>query len=273
VVRKKISSAENQFVRQAVEAKSRKRGSKNFFIAEGPHLVEIAAGSSAQIEEIFFTEDFVRTTEGRKILYKLSQMESVPRFSIEVPSNIFARISDTETPQGIIAVVEQPQTSLFGLAASNEPLMAVCDGVRDPGNLGTIIRVADAVAADAVIVLPGTCDPFSPKTVRATAGSIFNIPVISSDQNGLIDFMSYGKIGLITTDVDAEHSLFACDFRRPVALAFGNEAKGVSAELAAEAADSIKIPIPGKAESLNVAVAAAVCLYEAVRQRMQCTGL
>ncbi|HMK60970.1 MAG TPA: RNA methyltransferase [Dissulfurispiraceae bacterium] len=267
MVRKRISSAENQFVKQAVEAKARKRGTKDFFIAEGPHLVDMAIESSAQIEEIFFTEDYIRTTEGKKIFDRLSDMETMPRFLIEVPSNIFAKISDTETPQGIVAVVVQPLTALFGLTVSSNPLIVVCDGVGDPGNLGTIIRVADAVAADAVVVLPGTCDPFSPKTVRATAGSIFNIPVISSDRSGLIEYMAYGKIDLIATDINGKHSLFACDFRRSIAFAFGNEAKGISRELSDRASDSVRIPLPGKAESLNVAVSAAVCLYEVVRQR------
>ena len=267
MVHKKISSAENQYVKKAVEAKTRKRGGKAYFLAEGPHLVEVAAASSAPIEEVFFTMDFIRTAEGKKVLNLLSQMQSPPGLLVELPANILAKISDTEAPQGIIAVVAQLPVSLFGLKVRKEPLIAVCDGIGDPGNLGTIIRVSDAAGADAVVVLPGSCDPFSPKAVRATAGSIFNVPVIDMGYSGLFDYLADMNIDLIVADVNASASLYRCDLQRPAALAFGNEARGVSEELASRAADSVKIPIPGKAESLNVAVAAAVCLYEAVRQR------
>jgi TrmH family RNA methyltransferase len=267
MVRKKISSAENQFVKKAVEAKTRKRGGKDYFLAEGPHLVEVAAASSAPVEEVFFTMDFIRTAEGKKVLDRLSQMKSPPRLLVELPANILAKISDTEAPQGIIAVVYQLPASLFGLEARKEALIAVCDGIGDPGNLGNIIRVSDAAGADAVVVLPGTCDPFLPKVVRATAGSIFNVPVISVDHQDLLDYISAMDIDLIVTDVRAQRSLYDCDLRNGAALAFGNEARGVSEFLGTKTPWAVRIPIPGKAESLNVAVAAAVSLYEAVRQR------
>jgi len=267
MVRKKISSADNQFVRKAVAAKTRRRGRKDYFLAEGPHLVEMAAASSAPIEEVFFTLDFIRTAEGKKVLDRLSQMKSSPGLLVELPANILAKISDTEAPQGIIAVVSQLPVSLFGLKARKEPLIAVCDGVGDPGNLGTIIRVSDAAGADAVIVLPGSCDPFSPKAIRATAGSIFNVSVIDMGYSGLFDYLADMNIDLIVTDVNASISLYSSDLKKPVAFALGNEARGVTEILASRAAGAVRIPILGKAESLNVAVASAICLYEAVRQR------
>ncbi|MGO9950974.1 MAG: TrmH family RNA methyltransferase [Dissulfurispiraceae bacterium] len=272
MVRKKISSAENQFVRKAVEAKNRRRGGEHYFLAEGPHMVEMAVTSSAQIEEVFFTMDFVQTAQGKKILGRLSQRMPQPMFLVEVPANILAKIADTETPQGIIAVVAQLPVPLLRITARKDPLIAVCDGIRDPGNLGTIIRVADAAGADAVLVLPGTCDPFSPKALRATAGSIFNVPVIGMGYSGLFDCLTDMNIDLIVTDINAGNSLYNCNLKRSVALALGNEARGVSEALVSMAADAVSIPIPGKAESLNVAVAAAVCLYEAVRQRTASTG-
>jgi TrmH family RNA methyltransferase len=116
-------------------------------------------------------------------------------------------------------------------------------------------------------MLPGTCDPLSPKTVRATAGSIFNIPVIICGYSEFLDYVALKMLDLIVTDIRARRSLYESDFKRPVAFVFGNEARGVSEVLRSKAIESVKIPIPGKAESLNVAIAAAVCLFEAVRQR------
>ena len=265
--RKQVSSLDNQFVRKAVEAKTRKRGRKDYFLAEGPHLVEMAATASAPIEEVFITVDFMRTAQGKKVLGRLSQMQSPPNFLVEIPANILAKISDTETPQGVVAVIARLEFSLFGVTDRKEPLLLVCDGIQDPGNLGTIIRVADAAGADAVVVMPGSCDPLSPKVVRATAGSIFNVPVIGMDHSELFNYLSNMDIDLIVTDVKAGHSLYDCDLKKPVALALGNESRGVSQAMTVKADHVVRIPIQGKAESLNVAVAAAVCLYEAVRQR------
>lgn len=272
IIPKKVSSVENQSVRKAMEAKTRKRGGKDYFLAEGTHLIEMAVASSAKIEEVFFTSEFIKTLQGRRVLKRLSQTESPPGSLLEVPVNILAKISDTETPQGIIAVIAQPSISLGFLEVIREPLFVLCDGIGDPGNLGTIIRVADAVAANAVVVLPGSCDPYSPKAVRATAGSIFNVPVIGTVYSGLFAYLDDMGIDLIVTDVKAGKSLYSCDLKGPVAVALGNEARGVSDALTSRAVGAIRIPIPGRAESLNVAVAAAICLYEALRQRAVGTG-
>jgi TrmH family RNA methyltransferase len=265
---KKISSMENHFVRRAVEVRNRRRGGQDYFLAEGPHLVEMAAASSAQIEEVFFTADFARTAHGEHILTQLSRMQSPPRTFLEVTANVLSKISDTETPQGMIAIIARRRTSIIEIKSKRNPLITICDGVADPGNLGTIIRVSDAAGADAVVVMQGSCDPFSPKAVRATAGSIFNLPVISTDYPELIGYLADEKIDLIVTNAKSENSLYGSNLKRPVALAFGNEARGVSEAISSGATAAVGIPILGKAESLNVAVAASICLYEAVRQRL-----
>ncbi|MBI3592373.1 MAG: RNA methyltransferase [Nitrospirae bacterium] len=116
-------------------------------------------------------------------------------------------------------------------------------------------------------MLPGTCDLFSPKAIRATAGSLFNIPVVCSEPDALTDYLESHKIKLYAADVHAQASLYESDLRQPVAIVFGNEAHGVSKPLLQKADSLLKIPIIGKAESLNVAMSASICLYEAVRQR------
>ena len=145
--------------------------------------------------------------------------------------------------------------------------MAV-DGVQEPGNLGTIIRTSDAVGADAVIMLKGTCDAFMQKTIRATAGSIFNIPIIYSGTDKFLEWLKLNGIMLVATALDSGKSAFDAGLENPIAFVFGNEAHGVSSEIKKKADLILKIPIYGKAESLNVSASAAVCLYEAVRQRL-----
>jgi TrmH family RNA methyltransferase len=268
MVCKKITSLSNPLIRKAVEAKKRKQGpAEELFLVEGPHLVGMAASASILITEVFHTGKFMRKEEGKRLLDQLSLMQSPPETLVEVTDEIISRISDTESSQGIVALAVHHPCNFRDLVVKGELLVVACDGIQDPGNLGTIIRVADAAGADAVVILPGTCDPFSPKTVRATAGSIFNIPVIMSGHSEFLGYLALKMVDLIITDVRARGSLYESDLRRPLAFVFGNEARGVSETLGSKTAESVRIPIPGKAESLNVAIAAAVCLYEAVRQR------
>jgi RNA methyltransferase, TrmH family len=264
----KITSAANPLVRQTADIASRsKKADSGFFIAEGPHLVEAALAAASPVREIFFTPEYGQSEEGRKLLLRLSESESCPKDFIEVPDNVFLKISDAETPQGILAVAPSGLISLNELRSGRTPLLAVCDGISDPGNLGTIIRIADAAGADAVIILQGCCDPYSPKAVRATAGSVFNIPMVKAQEEEFVESMSSVGIRLVAADVRAGNSLYEADLTVPCAFVFGNESRGVSSFLLNNSDEHIRIPMAGLAESLNAAVAAAVCLFEAVRQR------
>jgi TrmH family RNA methyltransferase len=269
MIHKKITSLSNPLIGKAVDVVKRRHNVvKNVFLAEGPNLVGMAASAGAAIEEVFYTENFIRTEEGRGLLEQLSNMPSPPGTLAEVTEKILSRISDTESPQGIVATVSHVAVNLYDLQLKSEPLLAACDGIQDPGNMGAIIRVSDAAGADAVVVLPGTCDPFSPKTVRATAGSVFNVPIVFTGHADFIDYLKSRNLDLLVTDVRARRSLYESDLKKAFALVFGNEARGVSDVLLKCASGAIRIPIQGKAESLNVATAAAICLYETVRQRI-----
>ncbi len=261
----KITSHSNPRIKEVLDIKRRKSRVKHgSFIIEGPHLIEMALGADTPVGEVFFSEAFGRKKEGQKILKLLAERTSN---IFEVADHVFLKLAETETPQGIIAVAACRPVSLQQLRLKGSPLLVVSDGIQDPGNLGTIIRTADASGADAVIILPGTCDVFMQKTIRATAGSLFNIPVVHALVDEFTDWLRSRKINLAITAADAEHSLFEARLDRPVALVFGNEAHGVREELKRAADIVLRIPIYGKAESLNVATAAAVCLYEAARQR------
>ena len=256
----KITSLSNPLIKDAVRI--RKKHDGHAFLVEGPHLIEMAAASSdVEIKRIFFTEIYASRGEGQALL------ESIKSDLVEVTDQILSKLEDTETPQGIIAIASYRPVDISSITFKNIPLLVVCDGIQDPGNLGTIIRVSDAVNADAVVILPGTCDAFNSKTVRATAGSLFNVPVVYSEMGPLVKYLRSKHIKLYVSDVHSETSLYETDFKQPAAIALGNEAHGVSEGISKNADSLIKIPIIGKAESLNVATAASVCLYEALRQR------
>ncbi len=260
-----ITSPSNPQIKEATAAREsgRKKGLSTFII-EGPHLTEMALGAGAEIRSVFFTGGFGSKREGREMLKTLSK---TTRDIFEVPPRLLNKIADAETPQGVVAVVTYFPVALDKLQLDVVPLLAVADGIGDPGNLGTLIRTADAAGADGIILLPGTCDPFMPKTIRATAGSIFNVPVVLADRAGLTEWLRQKRIRLAVTSADAPKSVFDTDLDLPVALVFGNEARGVSDSIREEADMLLRIPIHGRAESLNVAASAAICLYEAVRQR------
>lgn len=268
---KKITSQSNPHVKEAFKIREKRTAFKQTaFIIEGLHLIEMALGSrvgcstGSQIKKIFFTDTFSVRKEGRRLLQQISKYTSE---IFEVTEKILSKLTDTEAPQGIIAVVSYTPLLIEELSLQDKPILVVIDGIQDPGNLGTILRTADAIGADAVILLPGTCDLFMPKTIRATAGSIFNIPITHAGITFFLEWLCGKRIQLAVTSSDAGRSIFDVDLRRPVAFVFGNEVHGVSKELKKSADLILRIPILGKAESLNVATSAAVCLYEAVRQR------
>ncbi len=261
----KITSASNPKIKQALAIKNKRAKYKGAaFIIEGPHLIEMAISSGHGIKEVFFSSAFSAKKDVQKLL---GQMSKHTGEIFEVTDHILHKLTDTETPQGIVAIASYRSITLDDIVFKSIPLIVIVDSVQEPGNLGTIIRTSDAAGADAVIILKGTCDAFSQKAIRATAGSIFNIPVVYAETDKLLEWLKAKKISLAATSLDAKKSLFDADLKKPIAFVFGNEAHGLSAEIKKSADVILKIPLLGKAESLNVASSAAVCLYEAVKQR------
>jgi RNA methyltransferase, TrmH family len=258
----KITSAANQHIKNSIQIREKRANFRHTaFLIEGPHLVGMALNAGVQIKEVFATEAFITSKEHQGMLKKITATV------FEVSGQILIKITDTETPQGIVAVVGYEPGTLDTLPLKPTPLLIVLDAIQDPGNLGTIIRTADAAGADAVVLLPDSCDAFMPKVIRSTAGSIFNIPIVYAAHDSLLTWLQAKGIQLVITAAHADKTVFASNLQGPVAIAFGNEARGISNKLGKAADLSLKIPILGKAESLNVATSAAICLYEAVRQR------
>jgi TrmH family RNA methyltransferase len=175
-------------------------------------------------------------------------------------------LSDTVTPVGLVAVCSVPSMALADVVAGGPQLVAVAVDISEPGNAGTLIRIADAMAADAVVLAGHSVDPYNGKCLRASAGSIFSIPVVAEpDAAQAVTAFTDAGLQVLATTVDGEVSLDDAALDAPTAWLFGAEAHGLPTDLAAAATHRIRIPMPGNAESLNVAAAAAICLYQSAR--------
>ena len=262
----RIDSPANKKIKLAAALKQRKQREKTgLFVAEGIRLCEMAAEAGWQVKFGLLTSQVLEQERGAKLVEKLTG-QNCPLY--EVPETVFAKAAGTETPQGILLVMGQKNPSLPEKTERENPLYVVMDGVQDPGNAGTIIRTADAVGADGVILLKGSVDVYGDKAVRSTMGSIFHVPVYSGvSVEELTDCARRNDLQLLATALDeTAKPHFEQDFTKGTAVVLGNEGNGVSKEILA-AAQKTYIPMYGQAESLNVGMSGAIVLYEALRQR------
>ncbi len=260
---KKITSPQNPLVREAARL-LRSRDRNGPFLIEGPNLLEAALrrGSNGSVERIFFTADYYKNN---RPYLESAFSEAATADLFELSPHAFKKLCDTETPQGIAAIArcEPGRIDYFDLSKGPVVIFA---GVSDPGNLGTIIRTADASGASGAIVLEGTCDVFGPKALRASAGSVFNIPIMHSKSKNVLEELKAMGIRIAVAVPAGGEDLYSVKLVPPLAIVFGNEAQGVGKEFLKQADLLVSIPVKGGTESLNVAAAAAVLLYEALRQ-------
>lgn len=262
----RIDSLTNQKIKDtAALVKRRQRQKQGRFVAEGLRLCEMAATSGWELCYGLYTADLAAQARGAQLLASLRQVQC-PLY--ECSEQAFKKASATAAPQGILLVLAQRAQTLATLPEQVQPFYLVLDGLQDPGNVGTLIRTADAAGVDAVLCLQGTADIYEDKTVRATMGSLFHLPVVTGlTVPDLQAFVQARQLQLYATALDnTAQPHFACDFTRGTAVVLGNEGNGVSPEVLA-LAQRCYIPMYGRAESLNAAAAAAIVTYEAVRQR------
>lgn len=181
---------------------------------------------------------------------------------------VLATLSDTVHPQGIVVLAQRPGTGLAQMLTATQPLLVALDAVQDPGNFGSIVRTAEAAGASGVVALKGSVDAFAPKTLRSAMGSAFRLPIVSGlTEAELLTQARAAGMKMLATAATATMSYTQFDWRQPVLLVFGNEARGVSQPLLEACDAQIRIPLQAPVESLNVAAAAAAILFEAARQR------
>lgn len=232
------------------------------FLAEGPNLVE-AAARRGLVRDVFVTE-----AAQQRHAALLATLDSARCPVHPVTERAAKALSDTVTPAGLVAVCETPATNLRDVLAGSPALVAVAVEISEPGNAGTLIRLADAMGAAGVILGGHSVDPYNGKCLRASAGSIFSVPVAAApDILAAVDAVRAAGLQVLATTVDGEKRLdeAAGLLGTPTAWLFGPESHGLASEIAAAADHRVRIPMAGGAESLNVASAAAICLYQSAR--------
>ena len=292
-----ITSLNNQRVKEVANLKQKKyRTESGTFFAEGLRAVQEAV-QYADVTELFYTEaeagrldevlkaagnvpaDTKEKSENKKNANNNNAGTAKKRNEAangirmyQVDEKVMAKLSDTKAPQGVLAVIRTPEQNLRhlrpGTASDNNAPVIILDRVQDPGNLGTIIRTADAVGALGLILLEGCVDAYSPKVVRASMGSLFHLPVVQdiTAEEALTWCYRNGYEPAATALKNAQN-VYKADISKKMAFLFGNEANGVAEELQAAAETRLFIPMAGLAESMNVAMAAGIILFEGLRQR------
>jgi RNA methyltransferase, TrmH family len=260
-----VQSRQNTRVKELRAALRKGEKTDSGLIAlEGQHLVEEALRSSLPITTLF-----VRS--GSLSLLDNLQLPTHTEI-LELPPDIFASAVTTESPQPIAALAEAPAFTLETLLAKPHPLIIVSAGLQDPGNLGTIVRSAEAFGATGIIALPGTVSIWNAKALRASSGSAFRLPVVTATSKDLFPVLHAQGIRVVAATLDRGTPAQQFNLTQPMAVFIGNEGSGLSPELANQCDERITIPSPGPVESLNAAIAASILLYEASRQRQSHHG-
>lgn len=258
-----ISSANNRLIKLARQLSTRSGREKNgAFIVEGVRAVEEAL--AAKVAQAVLVDDAQVDKPSIVTLLRSSIEQTVE--SAVVETKLFASLVETQTPQGILAIVRDISQTLPDALSENPRFIVISDGLQDPGNLGTLVRLADAVGADSFMATRGSVDILNPKVVRASMGSLFHLKIVQDvDAAQLAAQLKNLGYNIVAADVHGTVDHYDYGFSLPVAVVFGNEGRGLLPEWK-EYADLVRIPMPGKAESLNVGVAAGVLLYEIIRQ-------
>jgi TrmH family RNA methyltransferase len=256
---REITSKDNKIVKLCEQLAARKyRDRLGLYLIEGENLLEEAVREGAAVDTVLMRKGY----SGR-------MQPGLEDKTFVLDEKLFDRLAQTDTSQGILAIVKKPGVSQADFiekgAVGN---FVVLDRLQDPGNIGTIIRTADAAGYSLIVAMKGTADVFSPKVVRAAAGSLFRVPVVFiDDYDELVAFVKAAGGKLVATCFDTDRYYYDVDLTKNTALIIGNEGNGIAPELIERADVKIKIPMAGTIESLNAAVAAAILMYEGVRGR------
>ena len=259
---KRIESRDNKWVKRLNGLKIKKnRDKEGVFVAEGLRFIS-EVPSDWKVEAYVVSESFVQDND-------LTMYEKKAEV-LCMPDALFASVCDTENPQGILAVCKKLDWDMDAVFAKEKPFLILAEELNDPGNLGTVIRTADACGADAVFLSKGSVDLYNPKVLRSTMGSMFHVPVfLNVDLHELSSKLKEKNIPLYAAHLKGDTYPYSLDLENSCAFIIGNEARGLSDDAADLCDRWVKIPMPGQAESLNASIAAGVLMYEVVRQRLK----
>ena len=258
----KISSLQNTKVKQlvALQQKSSERRKQGVFVVEGIRELQHCLNAGYTINSIFFCPELTDTGA-------LSSLLSESTASYEVSTEVYEKLAYRGSTEGVIATVQSKQLALKDLHLSKQPLLIVLESVEKPGNLGAILRSADAAGADAVIICDPLTDLYNPNLIRSSIGAIFSVPCIACSSDDCINFLKQNNINILTAQLQDSKLYYDTDMTCGTAIIMGTESTGLT-DVWRKAADAhIRIPMLGQLDSLNVSVSAAILLFEAVRQR------
>ena len=264
-----ITSPQNPRVKHvvALQQKSSLRREEGLFVVEGQREIEHCIASGYEVVEVFTVLSEESVPSGRADGLQLTVDYPVTR----VTPQVYEKMAYRGSTEGIIAIVKAKDHSISSvnrkLLSVNNPLVVVLESVEKPGNLGAILRSADAAGADAVIVCDPLTDLYNPNLIRASIGALFTVPTAVSTSGECIHFLKERGIRILTAQLQDSSEYYDCDMRQPTAIVMGTEATGLTPQWRQAADAHIRIPMLGRLDSLNVSVSAAILMYEAVRQR------
>jgi RNA methyltransferase, TrmH family len=260
-----ITSLRNPRLKRLVRLRDRRsRDEERAFLVEGFREVRRALEGKAALDELYFSPDWFL---GENEPALLSEAKDAGAKLFELSKDAFAKVAYRERPDGILAVAPQWQRTLAGLSLPANPLVLVVEAIEKPGNLGTILRSADAAGCHAVVVCDPVTDLFNPNVVRASTGVLFSVPCVVEESATVLAWLKGLRIRVVATTPAAKDLYTDSDLRGPVAVIMGSEQFGLSEFWLRNADIPVRIPMAGQADSLNVAMAALITLFEAVRQR------
>lgn len=255
-----ITSTNNNQMKRLVQLnkKAKLREEEQLFVAEGIKM--FLEAPKERLLQIYVSERFLEKEENRRILADY-------RYEV-VEQQVFSSVSDTKTPQGIIFTVKRFSYELQNLLKKKAPHFILLEDLQDPGNLGTILRTGEGAGIDGVIISKNSVDIYNPKTIRSTMGSIYRVPFLYvEDLKEVIKTLRKHSVTVYAAHLLGEQTYDTFDYKKGTAFLIGNEGNGLSEELASFADQYIKIPMEGKVESLNAAIATSILMYEVYRQR------
>ena len=255
-----ISSKDNErvkYTKSLLKSKNRQKESK--YIIEGYRILTLAIECNADLDYVFINETFEDKDEHNEFL-KVLEDNNIKVF--KTTNKIFKELVDTENTQGILGVVKFKERKIENNIDNNEKFVLILDRIQDPGNMGTIIRTADAAGIDAIVALKGCVDIYNPKVIRSTMGSIFDMKIIHATQEECINELRNNNFKIVSSYLETDNYYHKTNYDNKVALVIGNEANGVNDDLIKESDILVKIPIYGNAESLNAAISSAILMYE-----------
>ncbi len=257
-----ITSNQNPKIRRVREllAKRSERDASGFFVVEGVRLVEEAFSSGWPVELVLFSGQL--SARGQQALDRLAGSKVDVE---EIAAHLMDGLTDTETSQGILAIIRRSELPL----PEEGDFFVIADAIHDPGNLGTLMRTCTAAGVDGLFLTPGSVDPFGPKVLRAGMGAQFRLPIHQADWESIAATLHSRPqpVQILLSDVEDGRPCWQMDLKANLALVIGSEAEGVSPAARQVADELIHIPMPGRSESLNAAIAAGILIFEVVRQR------